>query len=174
MKTLNPNAESNLACKSETILLDGRWLYSDVVDRWSEQQQDWIASLQKERVIELYRLNLLGVSHRKIQKEKKIRVSDIIQLTFQVPYQRINYPQQQCWAYSCCLQVVGLGRVRFVICFKDESLRGSCIALLTNRLDWAPSRIVRKWLEHYPFPSVSSSKEISRKKFYDICSVAQG
>jgi hypothetical protein len=43
-----------------------------------------------------------------------------------------------------------LGKVRIVVSFEDEALRGRSVGLVTNRVDWSAAQIISWYLPRWP------------------------
>jgi hypothetical protein len=131
---------------SGIVLMDSQWLSPSVVDALAEAQQDWISFLQHTWEIELYSLSLLGIGNEANSlKHCRITVQEIISLTLQASYHCLIVLQDMYWCYTCCLEVVGLGRVRLVVCFNNSQRTGNPAVFLTNRLAWSPQTVLTYW-----------------------------
>jgi hypothetical protein len=167
MKTSNFFLLEPVANQSKTYLMDGRWVAPEMVDYCNERNYDWIGLLQADREIELYRLSLPRVKRLKHQKSCNLAISDLVKLTCQAPYQAIRVSQNTYWSYTCSLQVVGFGKVRFVVYFSNPQKKGSFIAFATNRLDWSASKILQHWMQHHAAPTLTSSKKVLKMPYLE-------
>jgi hypothetical protein len=139
--------------------MESQWLSPTLVDTLSENQQDWISRLQNDWAAEVYNINLQGVNCGTYSlKHSCLTVSELVALTLQVPYQSVEIAQNLYSYYSCCFQVVGLGRVRGVISFSDQYQTDAPFIFLTNRLNWSPRNILTQWIEHYPSAMLSHTR----------------
>lgn len=141
-------AES-FANQPKLAFLDGRCLTSEMIDYCGDRDYDWIGLLQPERKIELYRLSLPGTRYSSNQRSQALEVSDLVKLTLQATYQEITVSQNQYWSYTCSLQMTGFGKVRFVAYFSNALKKGPFVVLISNRLDWSASKILKRWLHHH-------------------------
>lgn len=133
------------------FLIDARWLSIHLIDSLAEQQQDWISWLSPDREIELYDFSLLGINSAvESPKCSTKMVSNLSELAQSAQHQSLTISQHVYSAYSCCLQTIGWGRVRLVVCFENPQHARSAAAFVTNRLDWSPRKILTQWDQHYP------------------------
>lgn len=149
-------------------LMDGRWLVPEIIDYCSDRDYDWIGLLPVDREIELDKFNLPRVNHPKFKRSCCLTTSEIVKSTFPAPYQAIKVCQKAYWSYTCSLQAVGFGKVRFAVYFDNPHKLGSFIALITNRLNWSTSRILKCWAQHYPISTLCTQRkilEIPKHKF---------
>jgi hypothetical protein len=160
MRTSNFVLLESVANQSKIYLMDGRWVAPEMVDYCNERNYDWIGLLQADREIELFRLSLPRVKRLKCQRSCNMAISDLVKLTCQAPYQDIRVSQHTYWSYTCSLQVVGFGKVRFVVYFDNPQKKGSFIAFVTNRLDWSASKILQHWMRHHGTPTFKTSQKV--------------
>jgi hypothetical protein len=130
------------------VLMEGRWLMPSLIDRFAETRRDWVSRLPHDWEMDIDRPDWLGVQwDRSHPKRTRFTVQEFVALTCRSPCQCVEISQQWHWYYTCCLQVVGLGRVRAVIAFDDLQQTGGYAVLLSNRLDWSPRSLLSRWLE---------------------------
>lgn len=158
----------------DVVVMDSQYLSIPMLDSLSDQCHDWIGLLQPRQEIELCSLSLLGVKKPLPQKNGSLTISDIVELTLQVPYQEISVFQNRYWSYTCCLHVFGLGRIRFVVCFDNSNKAGAFQAFITNRLDWSATRVAESFLQyHSASPLYCQSTQRSYKRNPCMALVAQ-
>lgn len=144
------------------VSVQGRWLSPSLIDSLAENQQDWVSLLQHDWEMEIYGFSLLGVQcDEKCFKRTRLMIQDFVALTLQSTCQCLNIFQQLHWYYSCCLQVVGLGRVRVVISFDDPQKAGGYAVLFCNRLDWSPRSVLSRWLEKNSVSTLYGATNVS-------------
>ena len=160
MRTSNFVLLEPAANQSKICLMDGRWVAPEMVDYCNERNYDWIGLLQADREIELYRLSLPRVKRLKRQRSCNMAISDLVKLTCPAPYQDIRVSQHTYWSYTCSLQVVGFGKVRFVVYFDNPQKKGSFIAFVTNRLDWSARKILQHWTQHHSVLTLKPSQKV--------------
>jgi hypothetical protein len=133
-----------------------------LIDSLAENQQDWVSLLQHDWEMEIYGFSLLGVQcDEKRLKRTRLMIQDFVALTLQSTCQCLKIFQQLHWYYSCCLQVVGLGRVRVVISFDDPQKAGGYAVLFCNRLDWSPRSVLSRWLEENSVSTLYGATNVS-------------
>lgn len=139
----------------ELVLMNRHWLSPYLIDSLAETQQDWINLLQQDWSVELYSLSLRGITHEiNSLKHCQITIREIVALTLQAPYQCFVIAQQVHCCYTCCLHIVGLGRVRLVVSFNSPKQTGAYGVLLTNCLAWSSRTVLTRWLEGYPLTAL--------------------
>jgi hypothetical protein len=58
-------------------------------------------------------------------------------------YHPVNVREDTFWCFTLGGRIPGLGKVRIVVSFEHESLRGRSVVIVTNRVDWSTAKIVR-------------------------------
>lgn len=128
---------------SDTVAVNCHWLSASQVDTLAEDGLDWISHLPNNWPIEILNLSLLGVESFQNKRNQTLSSVDaLVQLTQQASYYPVITPNGTCWSYSCCLNLPELGRIRFVVCFRDSQRHGEYAAFVTNRLDWSPRKVI--------------------------------
>jgi hypothetical protein len=150
------DSQSHLSLDSlpETIVLDQHSVSSPLIDDLIEAEHNWIAILPSDWEIDLGswvsapNYDELGITYLKVQ--------DLALMIHQLPYESLAIGQQICWAYTCCLRVAGLGRVRLVVVRSaDPQFADNYIALATNRLDWSARKIIAQGLQEVDFQALN-------------------
>jgi hypothetical protein len=122
----------------------------DLADELAEVRQDWITLLHGTWSIDLSSFNLLSDETHAIFRNKGIRrVGDIVPCIPQSYYQPVMSARQMHWVYTCCVQIVKLGRVRMVIDCNQPFDRSPTV-FATNRLDWSSRKVLQNWFERHP------------------------
>lgn len=149
-KSQGDSAAETLGQGSTPVLMEGRWLSPSLIDWLTENQQDWVSLMQNDWEMEIYGVSLSGIQcDEKHLKSGRLMIQDFVALNSQTLCQCLEISQQLHWYYTCCFQVVGLGRVRAVISFNDPQKAGSYAVLFSNRLDWSPRSLLSRWLEKH-------------------------
>jgi hypothetical protein len=132
-----------LAAASESRVVNHQWLSAHQVDTLAENGLDWISFLPSDWPLELFNKSMLGVENFQEQWHLSSKsVETLIQMTQEAQYYSMTFDDNTYWSYTCCLQLGELGRVRFIVYFRDSARRGRYAALITNRLDWSPSKVI--------------------------------
>jgi hypothetical protein len=141
----------------------------DLIDVLTEAQQDWICLLQRDWGVDMCTFNLLSSgSNAILPKHKAQTIDEIIPSIHQTQYQPMMIGQQMHWVYTCCFQIVGLGRVRIVIDFNSTQFTDHPVIFATNRLDWSSRKILTQWFQRRPPTSFNEENlpEILLEAFY--------
>lgn len=130
---------------SGTVFLDQGSMSSLIVDQLEELQRNWIGTLGFEWELDPSG-GSWGAAEAKEGKPRSLTLHQLIASIQPSRYESIVIGQTY-WVHTVCLRVVGLGRVRLVLCFDNPELVGKCIVLATDRLDWSPRNILTQWLQ---------------------------
>ncbi len=141
---------------SEATVIGCQWLSASQVDALAERGDDWISLLPSEWPLEISNTALLGIADKGQWSHRlPLSVEELVQLTQQAHYYSLSIAGETYWSYTCCLQLSALDRVRFVVCFREGDRRGRYAALITNRLDWSPRKIISQCLPLNIWPDSS-------------------
>lgn len=144
---------------SEALAINCHKLSAHLIDGLAEKNLDWISLLTNDWQLEIFNTALLGIES--FQQEWKLNVpsvENLVKLTQQVPYYPVIVADETYWSYTCCLQVAELGRVRFLVCFPDSEHCGKYAALITNRLDWSPRKVILQYIQLPIWPKLLESR----------------
>ncbi len=131
---------------SEATVIGCEWLSAYQVDALAEKGHDWISLLPGDWQLEISNTALLGIeSQGKWSDRLPLSVEELVQITQQAHYYSLSIAGKTYWSYTCCLQISELDRVRFVVC-REGDRGGPYAALITNRLDWSPRKIISQCL----------------------------
>lgn len=131
---------------AETVFLDQQSVSSYRIDELGECQRNWIGVLWPDWKIDSSGCSLAVVEGEDVQS-KELTLHQLISLTQQSRYEPVEIGQEY-WIHTRCLRVVGLGRLRLVLCFDNPQCIGECAVFATNRLDWSPRKILTQWLQY--------------------------
>jgi hypothetical protein len=145
------SCQNNLALNdsqtwSETVFLDQRSVSSYKIDELEELQCNWIGVLSSDWEIDSGSLS--AVTGESLET-RYLTIQELIPLTRQSRYELLALDQDY-WVHTICRRVVGLGRVRLVLCFDNPEQIGECAVLATDRLDWSPRKVLTQWLQALP------------------------
>lgn len=130
---------------AETVFLDQQSVSSYQIDELGECQRNWIGVLWPDWKIDSSGCSLKVAEGEDVQT-RELTIHQLISLTQQSRYEPVEIDQEY-WIHTRCLRVVGLGRLRLVLCFDNPELIGECAVFATNRLDWSPRKILSQWLQ---------------------------
>lgn len=137
-----------LSKSSEATAVDYQWLSAFQVDALAENELDWISLLPNDWPLAIFNSSVLGVDNFQEQWNRSLQsVEVLVQMTQEAHCYPVIVADETCWSYTCCLQLAELGRVRFVVCFRDSERSGKYAALVTNRLDWSPRKIISRYFQ---------------------------
>lgn len=132
---------------SEATVIGCEWLSAYQVDALAEKGRDWISLLPGDWQLEISNAALLGIADQgKWSDRLPLSVEELVKITQQAHYYSLSIAGETYWSYTCCLQISELDRVRFVVCFREGDRGGQYAALITNRLDWSPRKIISQCL----------------------------
>ncbi len=133
------------------LLFDGWYLTEELVAAARRHKKDWISLLKKNRNLESYSFTLKDAQGQPVALPgPHIAVQDLIPLIPTTAYRPVTVAGQTYWTFSRTLRIPGLGKVRLVISFQNADLTGTCVILVTNRLDWSAQRIIAAYLGRWP------------------------
>jgi hypothetical protein len=130
----------------ETVFLDPQSVSSYQIDELGELQRNWIGVLWPDWKIDSSGCSLAVAEVDDVQP-RDLTLHQLISLTQQSGYELTEIDQEY-WIHTLCSRVVGLGRLRLVLCFDNPDCMGESVVLGTNRLDWSPRKILTQWLEY--------------------------
>ena len=120
------NLKQHCGCyKTGNILVGRGFLTAEMVDTLESMQKDWIIELDSEQILNL-----------------QLTTANLIAKIPSTSFEALEVNRETCWFVTRCWSIGGWGRVRFVIRSKTPIYKKSISLLVTNRLDWSPSRII--------------------------------
>lgn len=154
-------ATSSIKQDVEALAINCQGLSAHLVDGLAEKSLDWISFLPNDWQLEIFNFSLLGIDNFQDEWSQRIpSIETLVHMTQKAHYSPVFLSNETYWTYTCCLQVAGLGQVRFVVCFQDSEHCGKYAALITNRLDWAPSRVISQYLQLPIWPKLLESRSL--------------
>ena len=147
-----------LSKTSEALAINCHKLSAQLADGLAEKNLDWVSLLTNDWPLEIFNTTLLGVENFQSKWFSRVAyVETLVQLTLEANYYPVTIADQSYWSYTCCLQLAELGRVRFLVYVPDSEHCGKYAALLTNRLDWSPRKIISQYLQLPIWPKLLES-----------------
>ena len=135
----------------ETVLFDGWYLAPNLVQTIEAQHKDWISILKKNRKLETNSFTLRDAEGQPIALEgPHIKVEELVPLIPHNAFQKLEIDQKLYWCFTLAVRIPDLGKVRIVISFENADLTGTYVTLVTNRVDWNATDIVRVYLQRWP------------------------
>jgi hypothetical protein len=65
-------------------------------------------------------------------------------------YRPVKVSEDVYWCFTLTVRIPGLGKVRIVVSFEQESLAGRYGVLVTNRVDWSATKIISLYAQRWP------------------------
>jgi hypothetical protein len=129
------------------VLVDAPFLSPGLVDLLQDSGHDWICALQPEWVVEHQRWAglqpTLAIARSPIECST---VQDYVAALQAEHYEWVRLAVATYQVHTCCLHVIGMGRVRMVVVADDRGGDRHWV-LVTNRLGWSPRYILNHWLQ---------------------------
>ncbi|MGG6295506.1 hypothetical protein ACQ4M4_14025 [Leptolyngbya sp. AN02str] len=128
------------------VLVDAPFLSPGLIDLLQDAGHDWICALQPDWAVEHQRWCLS--SHAVVLSESSIgsgTIRDYVAALAPERYQWVRIEGAQYWVHTCCLNVIGMGRVRMVVVAEEGGGDRHCWVLATNRLGWSHRHILSQW-----------------------------
>lgn len=125
------------------VWIESLELSPHLIDRLADAQQDWISHLPDDWEVDLHPMGLTG--ELQLNNLSGATVTDLIALVRHTSLQPVTIAAQTHWCYTCCVRLVGIGRIRLVLSFHQAQPEGNYTALATNRLDWSPRTVITHW-----------------------------
>lgn len=141
------NLQQHCSCaKSGKVMIGRGFLTAEMVDVLESQQVNWIIELSSEQILDLHDSD---VKHLSIEQVRlKNRRQNIVDLVAGIPlaaYQSLEVNREMRWFVMFSCWIGGWGKVRFIV--SCQSPIQSKTVLVTNRLDWSPSKILKLFLQ---------------------------
>ncbi len=131
-------------------ILDTQALSPDRVDDLIDAQQDWIGTLDADWLVERqhWRSPIDSAVVPQCTTEC-MTLSAYIEAIAPQDYRAMAIACHLVWSHTCCITILGLGRVRLLVLCDAPQQPVSVVAFATNRLHWTPRQLVHYWLlEH--------------------------
>jgi hypothetical protein len=133
------------------VVFDAWYLAEDVVRVLARRRKDWISLVKKNRLLETASFYLRDAHGWPLTLPRPhIAVEELVPLIPAPAYRAVTVSEQTYWCFTLAVRIPGLGKVRMVVSFANEQLRGGYVVLVTNRLDWSAARIISLYLQRWP------------------------
>jgi SRSO17 transposase len=135
----------------DTVLFDGWYLAPELVREIEAHDKNWISLLKKNRNLETNSFTLRDAEGKPILLAgPHIQVEELVKLIPHTAFQKVEIDQKNYWCFSLGVRIPELGKVRIVISFENAELTGTFAILVTNRVDWNATQIIRIYLQRWP------------------------
>lgn len=133
------------------VVFDAWYLAEDLVQVLARRRKDWISLLKTNRLLETASFHLRDANGWTMKLPRPhIAVEELVPLIPAAAYRPVKVREQTYWCFTLTVRVPGLGKVRLVVSFEQESLTGRSVVLVTNRVDWSAAQIIRLYLQRWP------------------------
>jgi DDE superfamily endonuclease len=133
------------------VVFDAWYLAEDVVRALARRRKDWISLLKKNRLLETASIHLRDANGWALKLPgPHIAVEDLVPLIPANAYRPVKVQEQTYWCFTLGVRIPGLGQVRIIVSFAQESLTGRSVVLVTNRVDWSAAKIISLYLQRWP------------------------
>jgi hypothetical protein len=145
--------EEAIRCKVPfgVVVFDAWYLAEDVVRGLARRRKDWISLLKKNRLLETASFQLRDANGWALKLPgPHIAVEELAPLIPAQAYRPVTVREQTYWCFTLAVRLPGLGKVRIVVSFEQESLTGRYVVLITNRVDWSAAKIISLYWQRWP------------------------
>jgi hypothetical protein len=133
------------------VVFDAWYLAEDLVRVLARRRKDWISLLKKNRLLETASFHLRDANGWPLQlPSPHIAVEELMPLIPAKAYRPVRVQEHTYWCFTLAVRLPGLGKVRLVVSFEQESLTGRSVVLVTNRVDWSAAKIIALYLQRWP------------------------
>ena len=125
------------------VVFDAWSLAENLVQVLARRRKGWISLLNKNRLLETATLHLRDAHGWALRLPgPHLAVEALVPLIPAHTYRPVNIRAQTSWCFTLGVRIPGLGQVRIVVSFAQESLTGRALVLVTNRVDWSAAKII--------------------------------
>jgi Transposase DDE domain len=133
------------------IGFDAWYLAEDLIQVLARRRKDRISLLKKNRLLETASFHLRDANGWTIKLPgTHLAVEAWVPLIPATAYRPVTVGEHTYWCFTLAVRIPGLGKVRLVVSFEQESLTGRYIVLVTNRLDCSPAKIISLYSQRWP------------------------
>jgi hypothetical protein len=132
------------------VVFDAWYLAEDVVQVLARRRKDWISLLKKNRLLETASFHLRDAHGWALQLPgPPIAVEALVPLVPAQAYRPVTVREHTSGCFTLAVRIPGLGKVRMVVSFEQESVTGRSVVLVTNRVDWSAAKIMGLYLQRW-------------------------
>jgi hypothetical protein len=133
------------------VVFDAWYLAEELVRVLARRRKDWVSLLKRNRLLETTSVRLRDVNGwRMLLPGPHIAVEELVPLIPTQAYRPVSVRGHTYWCFTLGVRLPGLGKVRIVVSFEHESLTGSAVVLVSNRVDWSAAKIIGLYLQRWP------------------------
>ncbi len=128
--------------KADMVTLGKGFLTAEMVDTLDATRQNWIIELDSEQILDLQGGDTQQVQFKQALFQKQM-AGDLVAAVPLALYQALEVNGAIYWFAMFSCWVGGWGKVRLLVSCKNPVCKETRLLLVTNRLEWSPSRILR-------------------------------
>jgi DDE superfamily endonuclease len=133
------------------VVFDAWYLAEDLVQVLARRRKDWISLLNTNRLMDTASFHLRDAKGWRLKLPgPHMAVEELIPRIPAHAYRPVTGGEPTDWCFTLAVRIPGLGKVRIVVSFAQESLTGRYIVLVTNRLDWSAAKIISLYSHRWP------------------------
>ena len=145
--------EEAIRCKVPfgVVVFDAWYLAEDLIQVLARRRKDWISLLKTNRLLETASFHLRDANGWTLKLPgPHLAVEKVVPLIPAPAYRPVNVGEHTYWCFTLRVRIPGLGKVRIVVSFEQETLTGRQVVLVTNRVDWSAAKIISLYLHRWP------------------------
>jgi hypothetical protein len=132
-------------------VFDAWYLAEDLVQVLARRRKDWISLLKTNRLLETASFHLRDANGWTLKLPgPHMAVEELVPLIPANAYRPVTVGEPTYGCFTLAVRIPGLGKVRLVVSFEQESLTGRYVVLVTNRLDWSAAKIISLYAQRWP------------------------
>jgi hypothetical protein len=133
------------------VVFDTWYLAEDLVQVLARRRKDWISLLKTNRLLETASFHLRDANGWTLKLPgPHLAVEELVPLIPATAYRPVTVGEPTYWCFTLAVRIPGLGKVRIVVSFEQESLTGRYVVLVTNRIDWSAAKIISSYSQRWP------------------------
>jgi DDE family transposase len=133
------------------VVFDAWYLAEDLVRVLIRRRKDWLSLLKTNRLLETASFHMRDANGWAMKlPSPHMAVQALVPLIPANAYRAVKVGEHTYWCFTLAVRVPGLGKVRIVVSFEDESLTSRHVVLVTNRVDWSAAKIIALYLHRWP------------------------
>jgi hypothetical protein len=133
------------------VVFDAWYVAEDLIQVLARRRKDWVSLLKTNRRLETASFLLRDAKGWTLKLPgPHIAVAELVPLIPATAYRPVKVGERTYWCFTLAVRIPGLGKVRLVVSFEQESLTGRYVVLVTNRLDWSAAKILSVYSQRWP------------------------
>lgn len=124
-------------CPATTFAFDSWYLAPKLTDTIRGHERDWVSRCKLNR-----KVRIMG---------RYVQIKEFAKTLSRGDFRKVDIDSDTSyWAFTKTVQVTKLGRVRIVISYNNEELKGKPVYIVTNRKDWDSGQTLKKYSFRQP------------------------